>query len=598
MKKFAVPTLVVLVLALSSCSQMVSHVLKTNERGYDSMIAQMNVMVPMRDGIKLATDIYRPRKPGKYPAILCRMPYGTDLKIYKLLARMFVSQGYIFLNQDTRGTFSSEGTYFPLAAEWEDGHDTVDWVVKQPWFNGKLGAWGGSYFGYTQWEEAVDEPAINAMVPMLTTGNMRAIAFRGGAAEYASFTPWNTQMQNAWNQKHGIKQTLTVDLLSGGYFNDPIRPAKPILVREIFDDENMLSKGLEVLLHHPGDIDNLYQANFDPFYARVSAPCLLLAGWYDMFTGPQLEDFKRMRQEGKDDAKMTRIIIGPWTHGAPGIPNNPMFHQSMTSGIGITGREMMAWYDHWLKGKDNGAEKAAPMKIFVMGENQWRDENEWPLARTKWTSFYLHSSGKANSDKADGKLDMTAPAKESSDQFDYDPANPVPTMGGNFLPSPKFQAGAMDQAKIEKREDVLVYVTDPLQSPVEVTGPVKMILYARSDARDTDFTAKLVDVWPDGKVINLCDGIIRARYRSSITNPSEIVPGKIYQYEIDMWATSNLFKAGHRIGLEISSSNFPQFDRNTNCLGEGYGECHKIAHQTILHDLENQSRLVLPVIPR
>jgi hypothetical protein len=275
-----------------------------------------------------------------------------------------------------------------------------------------------------------------------------------------------------------------------------------------------------------------------------------------------------------------------------------MFHQGTLDGIKITGKEMMTFYDHWLKGKDNGAEKAAPMKIFVMGENKWRDENEWPLARTKWTSFYIHSNGKANGSKGDGKLDMSAPANETFDRFDYDPANPVPTMGGNFLPSPKFPAGALNQAAVEKRKDVLVYVTDQLQQPVEVTGPIKMFLYAKSDARDTDFTAKLVDIWPDGKSINLCDGIIRARYRGGYANPSEIVPGKIYQYEIDMWDTSNVFKAGHRIGLEISSSSFPQFDRNTNCLGEGWGECHRIAHQAILHDSENQSRLVLPIIPR
>ena len=236
-------------------------------------------------------------------------------------------------------------------------------------------------------------------------------------------------------------------------------------------------------------------------------------------------------------------------------------------------------------------------KIFIMGENKWRDEYEWPLARTQWTNFYLHSRGNANSKKGDGWLSTTPPEDEPFDQYNYDPENPVPTKGGNFLGYKQWKPGAFNQAEIEKREDVLVYMTEPLTEPVEITGPIRMILYAKSSARDTDFTAKLVDVYPSGYVQNLCDGIIRARYRNGYMNPSPIEPGKVYRYEIDMWATSNLFKPGHRIGVEISSSNFPQYDRNTNCAGER-PDCIKIAHQVIYHNRKYPSHIILPVIPR
>jgi hypothetical protein len=389
-----------------------------------------------------------------------------------------------------------------------------------------------------------------------------------------------------------------VDLLAGGFFNQPIREAQPIDAKEVIKDPKNLEKGVELWTQHPGDIQEVDVLNYDKFYAKVSAPSLLIAGWYDMFQGPELNDFNRIRAEGKGNAKQTRIIVGPWTHGAPGIPPNKIFHQKMLDGLNLYGSQMIAWFDYWLKDIDNGAAKEAPLKLFVIGENQWRDEQEWPLARTKWTEYYIHSRGSANSRSGDGMLDSKKPERESADQFVYDPADPAPTRGGAFLPYGEWPAGSFDQSSIEQRKDVLVYATEPLPSGVEVTGPVKMILYAASDMKDTDFTAKLVDIYPDGKTYNLCDGIIRARYRESLAHPSALEPGKVYKYEIDLWATSNYFKPGHKIGLEISSSNFPSFDRNTNCAGEGGPDCRKVAHQTILHNAQYPSHLILPIIPR
>jgi hypothetical protein len=337
---------------------------------------------------------------------------------------------------------------------------------------------------------------------------------------------------------------------------------------------------------------------FDGYYSHVTAPALQVAGWYDQALGPMLDDFQKIHKEGGGNSPKTRIIIGPWTHGAPGIPNNKIFHQKKLAGLNLYGSEMFKWFDYWLRGISNGEDKEPPVKLFVMGENVWRNENEWPLARTKWADYYVHSRGRANSNQGDGKLDATAPANEPVDKFDYDPAKPAPTLGGAFLPFKDWMAGSFDQTPAEKRNDVLVYFTEPLTQAVEVTGPVKIILFASSDAKDTDFTAKLVDKYPDGKVYNLCDGIIRARYRDSLLHPTALEPGKVYKYEIDMWATSNLFKPGHRIGVEISSSNFPQYDRNTNCGGEGGKDCRKVAHQQIWHESVNPTHIILPVIPR
>jgi len=598
MKKYSLLFAAAVFLLASGCSRIVAMGMGVPAGKHEIMLMEKNVMIPMRDGVKLAIDIYRPRHKGKYPAILCRLPYGSDGQMYAILAKFFVRHGYVFLVQDTRGTFASEGLYFPLVFEYDDGHDTTEWVTRQPWFNGKLGTWGGSYFGYTQWEAAPDNPAITAMNPLYTSGSIKDVMFRGGAMEYATFVPWNAGMEDAWNKKKGIDKKVEVDLASGGFFNDPIREAAPLNVQEILKDESNLLKGVTSFTSHPGDIQDVEIVNFEHFYSKVSAPSLLIAGWYDMFQGPQLKDFQRIRVEGKGNAKKTRMIVGPWTHGAPGLPRNPVFEQGLLEGFHQYGQAMLSFYDYWLKDAGNDEEKAAPLKIFVIGENVWRDENEWPLARTGYVNYYIHGNGKANTSAGDGKLNTDAPGAEPADKFSYDPENPAPTAGGAFLPAGQWPPGALDQAAVEKRDDVLVFVSEPLTQELEVTGPVKIILYAQSDAKDTDFTAKLVDVYPNGKVYNLCDGIIRARYREGYSHPAAIEPGKVYRYEIDMWSTSNLFKAGHRIGIEISSSNFPQFDRNTNCAGEGGDKCRKVAKQTILHDEANPSHVILPVIPR
>lgn len=593
--------LVLLVASVGSggCVRIGSRVLGIGEPGPGKVIVERNIMVPMRDGVRLATDVYRPAAPGRYPVILTRIPYGTDpdsgfpFKYTFLLGKIFVKQGYVFVAQDTRGEFDSEGVWFPLIYEYDDGHDTTAWITEQPWYDGHLGMWGASYFGYTQLMAAPGNTDLKALNPWVTSGNIHRLMFRGGASNYIGMEGWLTQEVNNQAIRHGEKGDKKIDL-TRGWYNDPIRDAEPVNMRATMADPDALAQGPWPWINHPGDTEDVEALNYDRYYKEVSVPSLLVAGWYDCFIGPQMVDFVRLREEGIGDAKKTRIIVGPWVHGEP----MSKFEESYLAGPKLYGSSFMEWYDYWLKEIDNGAADKAPLLIFVMGDNVWREEQEWPLARTRYVDYYIHSEGRANSSSGDGSMDTTPPGDEPADQYSYDPRNPVPTRGGSFLGSLNFQPGAVDQRPVQKRRDVLVYVTEPLSGPVEVTGPITVTLYAASSAIDTDWTAKLVDVAPNGYAQNLQDGIIRARYRDGYQHPTAIEPGKIYEYKIDLLSTSNVFLKGHRIGLEISSSNFPQFDRNTNAGGVGGPDNIIVAGQSIYHDREHATRITLPVIPR
>ncbi|HUT52352.1 MAG TPA: CocE/NonD family hydrolase [bacterium] len=589
----ALAALVISMSMLSGCARVAAVALGADATGPGKMVYEHNVMVPMRDGVKLATDVYRPAGPGPFPVVLTRIPYGKNEFPWKELARIFVMNGYVYVIQDTRGEFDSEGDWFPLIWEYEDGHDTVAWVKAQPWASGKIGMWGGSYFGYTQLTAAPDNPDLTCMVPLVTSGSMGKIIFRGGALEFASVMGWLAGERTSQLQREGKSGKVEPDL-AGGFYNEPLRDARQMDFEKIRTDPALLAQGPEAWLKHPGDVSGLPPLNYEEYYDKVSAPGLNVAGWYDIFLGPQLHDFNRFRKDGIGDAKDTRIIIGPWVHGALWSK----FEPDKLSGARLFVSSFMDWYDHWLKGVNNGADTAAPLKIFVMGENKWRDENEWPLARTVFTDYYLHSNGRANTGKGDGSLSLAPPAAEPADKYDYDPRNPVPTAGGAFLGTDDVKPGPMDQRAVSGRDDVLVFATAPLEKPIEVTGPLTLTLWAASSAKDTDFIAKLVDVDPLGKAIIIQEGIIRARYRNGCMHPEPLEPGEVHEFSIDLWATSNLFKKGHRIGVYVTSSDFPQFDRNQNAAGEGGPDNIIVAHQSIYHDAQHPSRIVLPVIPR
>jgi putative CocE/NonD family hydrolase len=390
---------------------------------------------------------------------------------------------------------------------------------------------------------------------------------------------------------------------TSGYASLPLSEFAPLKLLDIapgfFDNYN-----------HPleRDFESVRPMHILGHHHRVTVPTLNIGGWYDIFLQDTITNFKIMREEGSTpQARQSKLLIGPWSHG--GL-SNPVGELNFGFGASAALIDLkidlvslqLRWFDHWLKGIDTGMLNEAPIKLFVMGANIWRDEHEWPLARAVETRYYLHSNGHANSLSGDGTLSLNPPeaTEARTDQYVYDPANPTPTRGGALLMSPEYRSGPYDQRPIEVREDVLVYSSDVLLTDVEVTGPVKVHLWAVSNAPDTDFVARLVDVYPDGYAQNLTDGIIRARYRNFAQGeaPSLIEPGRAYEYEIDLWSTSNLFKAGHRIRLDITSSSFPRWDRNPN-TGHAFGADAELAlaRQTILHDSEHPSFVVLPVVP-
>jgi len=544
-------------------------------------IYESNVMIPMRDGTKLAANIFRPKAEGRFPVILMRSPYGKpDEKFGD--AKRYTSADFVMVVQDCRGRGRSEGIWDPFRYDVEDGFDTQEWVGKQPWSSGEIGTAGGSYVGWTQWASAANASRhLKAMVPVVPFAHVfDDIAYPGGAFQLALLMGWGASVG-------GVQ--LSSDKLQEAYRHLPLRTLGDQFEKKV--------PYINDWVQHAAYDDYWKKRGIDRRYRDVTVPTLNIGGWYDIFSKTTIELVDRVRAESRDRAVRRNqfVVLGPWAHGV-GVRKVGELDFGSEAALNV-GDLQFRWFQYWLQGKETGIEDWPAYYLFVMGENRWRGENEWPLKRTQFANYFLHSGGGANSIKGDGALSATKPETEKADTFIYDAANPAPTLGGNNLVGAA--AGPFDQTKIEERNDILVYTTSPLEADVEVTGPVKMILYAASTARDTDFTAKLMDVHPDGKAYNHCDGIIRARYREGMDKPNLIEPGQVQRYEIDLWVTSNLFKRGHRIRAEVSSSNFPRFDRNPNS-GKPFGTDTELlkATQTIYHDAERPSRLVLPVIPR
>ncbi len=579
------------------------------------IITEFDVPARMRDGTTLRANIYRPVGEGQWPVLLTRLPYGKDFPLGSAILdpSQVARRGYVVIVQDTRGRFASEGAWEPMLNEALDGVDTIEWAAKLPYSDGNVGMYGASYFGFTQWVAAVHQPpALKAMVPFVTWNDpLNGITFRGGALELGLLASWqlsvglNVITRRHANDPKALGQAIYLwaqetDMLGPqGYWSLPLKEFAPIKQQDIapafFEPiESPMSRELAEPMTILGKHEN------------VRVPTLNTGGWYDIFLQDTINNFRIMREHGSTpQARQSKLLIGPWTHGGQ---LNPIGELNFGFGASTAFIDLqidfmsmqVRWFDHWLKGRDTGMLNEAPIKLFVMGANVWRDEQEWPLARAIETRYYLHSRGHANSLHGDGSLDPNVPGAEPSDQYAYDPANPVITRGGALLMTPEFRAGPFDQRPTEGREDVLVYTTPALEQDVEVTGPILVHLWAASSAPDTDFVARLVDVYPNGYAQNLTDGIIRARYRNFAGGeaPTLIEPGRAYEYEIDLWSTSNVFKAGHRIRLDVTSSNFPRWDRNPN-TGHDFGVDAEltVAHQTILHDSEHPSYVTLPIVP-
>ena len=570
-----------------------------------------NVAVAMRDAVTLYADIYRPDGEGPYPTILQRTPYDktTSLTNTMLDPIRAAKAGFAVVIQDTRGRHASEGEFYAFRDDIDDGYDTVEWAAAQPWSNGKVGKYGASYVGATQWLAATSRPPhLVTIVPTVTASNYHdGWTYQGGAFELGFNMSWTLLQLTLANFKNvsGV-QNVPRERRAGLIHDvDNMTEGFSYLPTKDFPGLNSgLAKYYYDWLAHPDFDDYWKKLCIEERHSEIDVPALHFGGWYDIFLGGTIRNYLGMKESGANETARSgqRLIIGPWAHGARGSTMAGRHYFGIMADPTATDVDgvHLRWFDHWLNDAANGIIEEAPVRIFVMGDDVWRDEQEWPLARAVETKYYLHSGGKANSKHGDGILSTDMPQSEAADVFLYNPADPVPTTGGALCCNPYFAAnGAYDQNEVEERQDVLVYSTPPLAQDVEVTGPVTVTLWASTSATDTDFTAKLVDVCEDGCARNLTDGIIRARYRDSMSNPTLLEPGQAYRYEIDLWATSNVFKAGHQIRLEISSSNFPRFDRNTN-TGNIIAEDTELrpALQTVFHDGQQASHVNLSIVPR
>jgi putative CocE/NonD family hydrolase len=547
---------------------------------------QFDVPIPMRDGIRLSGDLYFPDAPGPFPVILTRTPYDNSAQRFVDWARFYARRGYAFVAQDCRGRYDSEGVFYAWHDEARDGYDTQEWIGRQPWCNGHIGTVGASYGGLTQWLSApLRSQYLKAMAPRVTPSDFwREDNYFGGAFALGLNLHWalstsSRSMQNAeiydWDQVYWSLPLIDADRQAG---------------RDV--------KFYQDWLKHPTYDDYWRQISNHDNYGSIDVPILNLAGWFDAYHGAAFINYAGMVKQGRSEMtrRSQKLVIGPWPHNLAVSTRTGQLDFGPASKIDLLALELR-WFDHWLKKIDTGIMDEPPIRLFVMGANVWRNESNWPPEGTRFTRYYLHSRGGASRLPGDGTLSPEPPEEEATDEYDYDPSNPVPTLGGNHsMTSDVVPVGPWDQRPIEGRSDVLVYTSPTLMEDVEVTGPVVATLCAGSSATDTDFTARLVDVYPDGRAMNLCEGVLRTRYRDSFENPTLMEPGRVYELRIDMEVTSNVFKRGHRIRLDVSSSNFPRLDRNLNTGRPiGMDAEMQVAHQTIYHTREYPSYILLPI---
>jgi uncharacterized protein len=566
----------------------------------------------MRDGAPLMSNVYRPAESGEYPVLLTRLPYGKDLPLGSSVLDPIkaAEAGYIVVVQDVRGRYRSEGKFVPFVKEYEDGYDTVEWAARLPGSDGSVGMYGLSYFGKTQWHAAVMRPpSLKSMVPGITWGNhLNGVQMRGGVQELGLMQYW-------------AQTALALNLLFRRYAGDPERIGEvlPELVGTI--DTILAGGGYDVLpltdLPNPDELvpfvrgglvrgvddESWDYLNIDGKYENVAVPTFHIGGWYDCFIGETLLQYEAMKEISREAGmRQPRLMVGPWTHGDFGSTFGDLDFGIGSSGLFLNYKgdltdAHLRWFDATLKGDERALEGTPLVQVFVMGENCWRGYEEWPVPGSHEEDWYLISDGSLRREPG-GSGDQPA-------RYDYDPEDPVPTIGGSVLMADIHRPGPRDQRPIESRPDVLVYTSPTLEDPYTVLGSVYVTLFAASSAPDTDFVARLVDVYPDGRAICVADGILRASARESYpapgvvrpVAPSHIEPGDVYEYVIDLWATGLTFLPGHRMRVEITSSSHPRWERNLN-TGESavHSSRAEVAHQTIFHDAGRRSRITLTVV--
>jgi putative CocE/NonD family hydrolase len=555
--------------------------------------------VIMRDGTVLHADIYRPRAAGEFPILLKRTPYDKHNDDAVDFGYKGAARGYVVINQDVRGRYTSDGEWYPFLYESDDGYDTVEWAAALPYSDGRVGMYGGSYVGATQMLAAIAHPPhLKGICPVVTASNYHdGWTYQGGAFEQWFNQSWtsglaqdtlNRFVRSHTNALNGISK---LPLSQYPLFELPRASSDADLLRS-------LAPYFLDWLAHPSDDEYWKRWSIENHYADIGVPSLTIAAWYDIFLGGSLRNYVGLKLHGRDNAARLgqHLLVTIGGHAGSGrkigdvdFGADAPFDEDETT---------LSWYDFLFKNVANAFYRGKAVRLFIMGANQWRDEEDWPLVRARNTKYFLHSDGKANSALGDGTLVTASPHSDTPDQYVYDPLNPAPTIGGPLCCDAEHLApGPHDQRKVEARSDVLVYSTPPLEQDMEVTGPVQLELFAKSSAVDTDFTAKLVDVGADGFAQNLTEGIVRARYRDAQDKMELMNPGQISKFTVDLWATANVFRKGHRLRLEVSSSNFPRFDKNLN-TGDGAANGGKAvpATNTIYHDAEHPSALILPIV--
>lgn len=584
---------------------------------------ERSVMIPMRDGTKQSANIYFPVNAGKkLPVILMRTPYGKDVKIkpYEERYKFLAEQGFVFVISDVRGRHESQGEFMPQLGDVDDGYDTIEWLGKQPWSNGKVGMIGCSYMGDVQILVAQSRPpALKALLPQAAGSSIGSAggqykyfaARRGGAIVFAQNVGWF--YNNGAKVFYGPSRELSRDefLANVEFFKtapalpEPNFPAlwRHLPINDIMRFANVPANDFNDLATRKLDDPWWDQFHYMDDDYQADAPALHMNSWHDFGARETIYEFEVMSKTSLSKTARDNqfLLISPTAHCRS---------EASTSATVVGERDMgdarfdywtiyAKWFDYWLRDNKNDTIKNLPkVTYYLMGKNEWKTASAWPIPGAVPTKFYLHSKGRANGRYGDGALSTEPPANQTADSYTYDPGNPVPSKGGPMCcTGVEPSAGSFDQREIEMRNDVLVYTSEPLKEGIEVTGVIDVVLYVSSDAKDTDFVVKLVDVYPDGRAYNLTEGILRARYRDGQTKQVFMEPNKVYKVTVDANATSNYFAPGHRLRLEVSSSNFPLYDRNLNTGGNNYDEtAWVVARNSVHHAKLHASHIILPVV--
>jgi len=552
------------------------------------LVVAYDVMVPMRDGVVLATDVFRPRTEAKLPVLLIRTPYNKADE--RDVARFFASHGWAVLLQDVRGRYDSEGVWTPFVNEADDGYDAVEWAAAQPFSNGKVATSGGSYAAIDQWLAATRRSKhLAAIVSEFAPSDLyEGFLYPGGAFQEAIGVTWAALVSSR------VKQSASLQS------EDWPRVFLSMPLTEALRSVGHATPFFREWLRHPAYDAHWKSLSWQGAYEGLDVPVFAVHSWFDIFNVGKgnIDNFLKLRARGAPGRRGAhRLVVGPWEHGPHGTKVGDVEFGEV-SRMDLD-EAALRWLENVVKGAENGADRDAPVKVFTMGENAWHDYADWPPPGTRTVAYYL-GGRRANSSLGEGALATTLPAEnEPAETFTYDPKDPVPNMGGGNCCWPQILPwGPLDQRPVERRDDVLVFSTPALASALRVTGPVVAKIWVKSSAPDTDFAVKLVDVHPGGFAMNLADGILRARYRGSFEKPEPLAPDRAYELTIDLGATSHLFLEGHRVRVEVSSANFPRYSRNTNTGNVPELDTEtRPARQTVLHDARHPSRILLPVLP-